>query len=232
MTDEAIRGLFGQVPHCVDQVIEKYEPLGEVAAQFLLSSYWSDQASINLVDVCGTMHPDYAGMTWREFLSKGRRMEGNLGAFQRNPVYYTDATIRRLPSMHFIRRDGRTFIGEDGNHRTCIGKLYLYAQGHAYIHQVTVTEHVVDWTFYDLYCRLDAVAPERWRLSARRESTHREDGPGWMRDFYETRINITDRVRQNRWSWDRDQLAAELPDLETVARKRPGLWNRIFGKRS
>ncbi len=161
-------------------------------------------------------------------------MEGNLEAFQRNPNYYTDAAIKRLPSMHFLRQDGKTFVGEDGNHRTCIGKLYLYSHGHAYIHQVTLIENIVDWPFYELYRRLDTVAGEKWRISARRESIRREDGPGWKRDFFETRIQIIDRVKRNQWSWDRNQLDAELPDLENTSRKtnKNMLLHKLFGQRS
>lgn len=84
-------------------------------------------------------------------------MAGNLGAFRRNPGYYTDAEASRLPSMHFLRRDGKTFVGEDGNHRTCIGKCHLYSTGHAYIHRVCLAENVVDWLFYDLFLRLSVV---------------------------------------------------------------------------
>ncbi len=230
MNDDAIRELFGQVPYFVDQIIEKYEPLDEIVRQFITSSYWSDQASINIIDVCGTAHSDYAGMTWREFLSKGRRMEGNIGAFKRNPNYYTDAAIKRLPSMHFLRQGSKTFIGEDGNHRTCIGKLYLYSLGHAYIHQVTLIENSIDWPFYELYRRLDAVAGEKWHISARRESTRREDGPGWKRDFFETNVQVVDRAQRSQWSWNREQLDAELPELEAVSRKshRNTLLSRLF----
>ena len=68
MNDDAIKKLFGQVPYFADQVIERFAPLADDASKFVVSSYWSDQASVNLGDVCGTMHPDYAGLTWREFL--------------------------------------------------------------------------------------------------------------------------------------------------------------------
>lgn len=230
MTDDAIRELFGQVPYFVDQKIEKYVPLDGIAQQFVATSYWSDQASVNLGDVCGTMHPDYGGMTWRGFLSKGRRMAGNLGAFRRNPGYYTDAEASRLPSMHFLRRDGKTFVGEDGNHRTCIGKCHLYSTGHAYIHRVCLAENVVDWLFYDLFLRLSVVKGASWRIAAHREGVRREDGPGWNRDFYETRIHISDCARQTQWSWDRMQLAEHLPELEYISMKQAqkGWFRKMF----
>ena len=233
MTDDEIRELFGEAPYFVDQVIEQYVPLDETAQKFVVSSYWSDQASVNLGDVCGTMHPDYAGMTWREFLSKGRRMAGNQDAFRRNPGYYTDAFIKRVPSMHFIRRDGKTFVGEDGNHRTCIGKLYFYNSGNVYIHQVTLIEQTVDWRFYTLYQRLAAVRPDSWRIDIRRENNRREDGPGWKRDFYDIRIAISDlnhkdHSRTDRW--DCAELAEKLPKLEMSAKKpaAKGFFGRLF----
>ena len=70
MTDDAIRELFGQVPYFVDQKIEKYVPLDGIAQQFVATSYWSDQASVNLGDVCGTMHPDYGGNDLERFFVK------------------------------------------------------------------------------------------------------------------------------------------------------------------
>jgi hypothetical protein len=195
MDDEKIKELFGEVPYWADQVIEKYEPLPDDARDFITKSYWSSAASVNLQDVCGTMHPDYAGLTWREFLDKGRRMNGNLAAFKRNPTYYTDASIRRLPSMHFHRLDGRTFVTEDGNHRTCIGKYYLYGlAGHdcPYIHRVTLTDETVDWEFVLLYRHLLNKAPDNWRITPSRETIRREDGPGWKRDFFKTVLKISE----------------------------------------
>ncbi|HBT96761.1 MAG TPA: hypothetical protein DEB25_03520 [Desulfobulbaceae bacterium] len=194
MDDGQLKELFGEVPYWADQVIEKHQPLPEDAREFITTSYWSGKASVNLQDVCGTMHPDYAGLTWREFLDKGRRMAGNLADFKRNPAYYTDESIQRLPSMHFHRLDGKTFVTEDGNHRTCIGRFYLYGlHGHdcPYIHRVTLTDEVLDWEFVALYRHLLDKAPIDWRITPGREVIRREDGPGWKRDFFTTVLKIS-----------------------------------------
>lgn len=65
MDDEKIRELFGEVSYFADQVIEKYEPLTEDARTFVTTSYWSSAASVNLEDVCGSGHSDYAGVNDR-----------------------------------------------------------------------------------------------------------------------------------------------------------------------
>lgn len=232
MGNQEIHDLFGQIPYFADQVIEACKLIDADASQFVTSCYWSDQASLNLLDVCGTTHPDYAGMTWREFLAKGRRMEGNLLAFRHNPAYYTEA-LQRLPSMYFHKIDGKTFVAEDGNHRTCIGRFYLYAQESPYIHGVNLVETVVDWHFLALYRRLLTVQPAGWKLSPEKETLRREDGPGWKRDFFQTHLKITDSRNGSTWVWGCDQLAEELFKLEATKGKKaqPSLFRKIFRQR-
>ena len=225
MNDDAIKKLFGQVPYFADQVIERFEPLTDEASKFVVSSYWSDQGSVNLGDVCGTMHPDYAGLTWREFLTKGRRMAGNLAAFGENPSYYTDSTINRQPTIYFHRLDGKTFIMEEGNHRTCIGKFYLYGRDCPYIHRVHLTETVVDWHLLDLYNRLLAVCPNDWQVTVTSETVRREDGPGWKRDWFACDISVSvddseGEEEEEEWVFSREQLTVCLAGLEYYFMKR------------
>lgn len=219
MNDDGIKKLFGQVPHFADQVIESFQPLSDDARQFVVSSYWSDRASVNLGDVCGTMHPDYSGMTWREFLANGRRMDSNLAAFGHNPDYYTDATRDRRPTMYFHRIDGKTFVMEDGNHRTCIGKFYFYGLDCPYIHRVHLIESVVDWAFLDLYRRLLVVCPASSQVTVTRETVRRDDGPGWKRDWFATTVRVADTKNNVSTARDYESLKEDLPAMEYAALK-------------
>ncbi|MDR3631447.1 MAG: hypothetical protein P4L42_14045 [Desulfocapsaceae bacterium] len=230
MTDEQIEKLFGHVPYFADQIIEKYEIFPDYH-KFVTSEYWANEGSVNVLDVCGTMHPDYAGMSWREFLSKGRRMDGNLRAFANNPSYYTDL-VRRLPSIFYHKIDARTFVVEDGNHRTCIGKFYLYGLDNPYIHRVHITESTIDWRFADSYRRFLDVSPANWRAEMVKKSTHREDGEGWMRDFFALSLKVHNRDSRYDWEWSREDLERELPELEAKAKtgpeSGPGIFKRLF----
>lgn len=232
MNDAQIIDLFGQVPYFADQVIEAfdYDPKNE---DFAVSSYWAAKASLNLVDVCGTAHPDYAGLTWRDFLAKGKRMDSNLAEFRRNPAYYTDF-VERSPSMYFHKIDGKTYITTDGHHRTAIGKFYLYGLNAPYIHGVSLLESQIDWRFAALYRRLEAVRPAFWRFAVKKVSLRREDGQGWKRDFFSLSLeghNLRDNRRQ---TWTSEELEAELPRLEAAAEaaRRPGLLSRLFNRTS
>lgn len=232
MKDEQIRELFGQVPYFADQVIEKYELCTfPDYHKFVTSEYWANEGSVNVLDVCGTMHPEYAGMTWREFLAKGRRMDGNLKAFVRNPAYYTEL-VSRLPAIYYHKIDAQTFIGADGNHRTCIGKFYLYGLDNPYIHRVQTTESVIDRRFADCYRRLLNVCPNGWKTEMVKKSIRREDGNGWKRDFFELSLKVHNRFSNHDWQWSSEKLESELPELEAKAKSArkpiPGMIKRLF----
>ena len=78
--------------------------------------------------IIGTSHAAYRdGMTWREFLSYGKRMHGKVDGLQRSPGYY------RNPSHHhddqpsragwsLLEIDGEYAIDE-GNHRSVISRF-------------------------------------------------------------------------------------------------------------
>lgn len=101
MTDEQIKELFGVVPYFADTVIA---PLSceSMKNQFKASLTWSFNGSINIQRVVGTMHPDYAGLTWREMLEKGRRMYNNIKLYKQKTEYYTTFHESRFPSMSFF----------------------------------------------------------------------------------------------------------------------------------
>jgi hypothetical protein len=234
MTDEQIIELFGQVPYFADHIIERPQHLKDEQL-FVTDSYWSPQASINLLDVRGTQHPDYAGLSWRQFLSKGRRMDSNIRSFQKNPDYYLKIQ-ERVPSMHYHKVDNLTYVTDDGNHRTCIGKFFLYAQGQSYIHGVHFSESIIDWHYFALYHRFLAVKPENWRVEVRRDCIQRDDGAGWRRDYFRPLLKCSKYTKglTSDWIWSREELEDEVQQLEWAAAKeaepvKRSFWEKLFG---
>lgn len=228
MDDDRIMELFGQVPYFADQTIEAFDTESYRAKiHFMTSAYWCSEASINLGNVCGTMHPDYGGMTWREFLANGKRMDGNISAYQKNPGYYTKH-VERLPGMYYKKFGPKTYVSGHGDHRTCIGKFYLYTQDNPYIHNVSLEEEEFDEVLFALHGHVLAnpdVFPGMRSTSVVRTDARREDGPGWHREFYSLAV----RVETDRGSllMDRDELWKRLHSVE---QERPaGFLSRLFG---
>ena len=192
MEDRQIIELFGQIPHFADEVIISLEHTDIHRNQLFKSvHYEAYEASVNPLEAIGTIHPDYVGLTWREFLSKGKRMPHNLQRFRENPQYYTDVIIR-VPSMHYLKCDGKLYITEDGNHRTCIGKFYGYNHQNPYIHGVHLIEEGYDHSFRSKVDELKKILPKGYNISIQRHRVRREDGAGWYKDFFDLQMQVED----------------------------------------
>ena len=94
MTDEQIKELFDTVPAFADSCIESLRPAPFIRS---ISRCWS--ASVNTGLICGTVNPNYPGMTWRELLDKGEKMRKNIRLFTVNPEYYLNLERFRAPFM-------------------------------------------------------------------------------------------------------------------------------------
>jgi len=193
MTDEEILRHFGSVPYFVDEVIEPWEQERD-KEPFRKMMTWSSEGSVNIMRICGTMHPDYIGMTWREFLKKGRRMNINLRAFHDNPGYYTDI-VKRLPGMFVAIIDGKGYVTEDGNHRTCIGKCFLYDKDSPFMHGVRVSESDTDMHAYSAFRSLVKKLPAYCAAAPVSTEVKRDDGNGWATHHYDVRIRLENRRR-------------------------------------
>ena len=102
MTDEQIKELFDTVPAFADSCIESLRPAPFIRS---ISRCWS--ASVNTGLICGTVNPNYPGMTWRELLDKGEKMRKNIrvSAFMtaKATSRKTDATAPASQSSSSIR---------------------------------------------------------------------------------------------------------------------------------
>lgn len=194
MTDDQIIDLFGAVPYFADQTILPSQ--AETAKWPFRTMYtWSHRGSVNIMRICGTQHPDYAGLTWRELLSKGRRMDANLKAFRQNPSYYTEL-VERLPGMSLSIVDGKGYVTDDGNHRTCIGKFFLYGQVSPFMHGVHVSEQQTDLRMMALYERLVQKLPGYCKVTPEATEVQRDDGNGWATHFFEVRLRVENGRRR------------------------------------
>ena len=223
MTDERITEIFGSVPYFIDEIIQPYRQEAS-NRPFVVMHSWAYAGSVNIMRVCGTDHPEYAGMTWREFLSKGRRMDSNLEAFRRNSTYYTDIVERR-PGMSLSIIDGKGYVTEDGNHRTCIGRCFLYSKNSPFMHGVRVSEIQTDSRMRALYARLISKLPGNCVVMPVSRETKRDDGNGWATHFYELRLRV-ENIRRNGYFglFDADELEQ---GILPVLRSR---WNARFSK--
>ncbi len=90
-----------------------------------------ENASINVFKVVGTQHPDYVGGTRLDLLMKGERREQDLKMFVENPFCYHES-VTKVPYMHCVSYDGDgIFIGDEGNHRTCVVRFFFHAADNA-----------------------------------------------------------------------------------------------------
>jgi hypothetical protein len=208
VTDAEIQSLFGSVPYFADEVIQDYRHEKE---KYPFRKYisWCCTGSVNIVSICGTKHPDYAGLTWREFLSKGRRMDANIKAYKANSAYYTHSGFIRLPGMVVNFVDGKGYVTDDGNHRTCIGKFFLYNRESPYMHGIDVTERQTDLRMLALYKRLFQALPGYCQIIPEAVEVKRDDGNGWATYFYDVQIHIKNARRNG---YEGTFFADELED--------------------
>jgi hypothetical protein len=137
----------------------------------------------------------YIGITWREFLSDGRKMDASIKAYQANSEYYTGSGFVRLPGMFVSFVDGKGYVTDDGNHRTCIGKFFLYNRYSPYMHGLDVIESQTDLRMMALYTRLFQALPGYCQVIPEAIEVKRDDGNGWAVYFYNVQIRIKNARR-------------------------------------
>lgn len=162
---------------------------------FTKEHYWWEGASINVLRVVGTQHPDYAGKTWLELLKFGKRMRSNLPLYSSNPGYYYEAK-KKQPSMYYLSIDGgNLYVGDDGNHRTCIARFDFYLKGLTALHGVNVSDYRIDWEMKKLYDTLQTVTAKGglpYRIEIMSKAISRDDSAGWKIDKYDLHLKVSD----------------------------------------
>ncbi len=160
---------------------------------FCKEMYWHYNASINVFRVVGTQHPDYIGLTWLDFLDKGKRMSLNLGLHETNPGYYRD-TSAKMPTMYYQSIDGGDiFIGGDGNHRTAIAKAAFFLTGETTLHGVSLSDYRIDWALKNAFDTMVSNINDkgiRCYVKPVTKTVSRDDTGGWMLEKYEPMLSI------------------------------------------
>jgi hypothetical protein len=136
-------------------------PAGKEERLFVVEEKTYPYGKISPLEVVGTYHPDYQGLTWEEFLYKGKRMKLNFDLLKHNPDYYFSDEIK-LPLMSFIRINGRLFVRDDGNHRTAIARLLftLIGEPERPLQGVLLVEIRIDTSLYEEYKKFVSLLKE------------------------------------------------------------------------
>ncbi|MDR2744435.1 MAG: hypothetical protein LBB66_04475 [Desulfovibrio sp.] len=220
MTDAEITDLFGSVPYYIDEVIEDYK---QEAAKWPFRKVvsWCSEGPVNIQRIGGTKHPDYAGLTWHEFLRKGKKMDANLRAFRDNPSYYTDI-VRRVPGMSVTIVDGKGYVSNRGNHRTCIARCFLLGKDSPFMHGIEVTDVQTDMRMLAACSRLRKNLPGYCQAIPESVEVERDDGNGWATFFHEVRIRIV--------NWRRKDYAGIFEADELEDGLLPAMRNRLTAR--
>lgn len=222
--------LFGyeHMPAFAHEVIRPWsEAQFDGLQSYITEHYWCGNASVNVFRVIGTCHPDYAGGTWIDLLMHGKRMDSvNLPLFQTNPGYYLE-TIQKTPMMYYRSIDGGSlYIGDDGNHRTCIARFDFFRNGLTTLHGVTVDDYRIDWEFKKLVEELQSVV-EKKRIpvfiSVRSEVIERQDTSGWKLDKFKLVADVRDSRNNGTERLDFKGLEIYLNSLKIPKWK---IWQR------
>ena len=182
---------------------------------FVKERLWENEVPINVFRVAGTRHPDYQGLTWEEFLHRGKRMDLNLRLLEENPGYYR-APEKKLPAMSYLQIDGGDYyVDADGNHRTCLAKMLFHFTGGALLPGVEVNRYRLDHDAIALDLALHARGYEVRPLSRK---VGREDNPGWMLETFEVDFEVK---LGGRWRLLDQAAAWEVLDRGS------GWWSRL-----
>ncbi len=232
---DLVAAISADNPHWASQQLKEWDENDFRSKEpFAIEKYWSSQHSINVFEVAGTAHPDYQGMSWLDFLSKGKRMKQNLLLQQNNPGYYLDETVKQ-PTMYYIEIDNSGwYINGDGNHRTCIARFMFHRMGRTMLHGVCVESYRTDFEALKAFRLLRAVAAVNqlpFVIEPKRKTLSREDTAGWMRERYEIKICVHDLQKGTSEDLSPAEATARA---ERIEQKKTGLGallsRMIFGR--
>ncbi|EAB3870726.1 hypothetical protein NPF39_002946 [Salmonella enterica subsp. enterica serovar Uganda] len=185
-------------PHWAGEQIEAWDDRKlRLHGSFIRRHYWTDCGSLNVFCVRGSEHPDYQGLTWHEFLHRGKRMDRNIALLESNPDYY-QGTERKFPSMYYNSYNGLDwFIGADGNHRTGLARFLFHERQMAYLHGLCLNHYEFDDVFLEAYLalceelRFHAAQGFYMELEVTRVPESRRDTAGWKTDLFSTALSFS-----------------------------------------
>lgn len=157
---------------------------------FAYEKLWFNNASVNVFDVIGSAHPDYAGKTWENLIQNGRRMNENIELLIKNPIYYLEE-IKKDPTMYYIQIENDLFIGDDGNHRTALAKLLFTKIKQFRISGVDLVHYQINYNLKKAYeDLLKSIIGLPFQASLLSTKIAREDGEGWMKEKFSLAVKV------------------------------------------
>ncbi|MDA8119521.1 MAG: hypothetical protein M0Z85_05590 [Gammaproteobacteria bacterium] len=218
-------------PHWAHTAIEAFpEDRFRRGLPFVDVHEWQACGDINVFTVAGTRHPDYLGLTWLEFLARGKRMPMNHCLWEENPGYYRD-DARKLPEMSYISLDGFSwYVDSDGNHRTAIARFDFAADTRTQLRGVTLSHYRLDEAFRALFAQASDIVVQRHLGLLRHDNRliKRDDAAGWKRDQHANTATLETARTSLRAAWPSTLDAGGLRRL-IAALERPA-WRRWFAR--
>ncbi len=192
---------------------------------FCVYHYWCSAESVNVFQVVGTAHPDYMGATWIDMLKIGKRMPLNLGLLDKNPIYYFE-NRKKEPDMHYTKINDKIYISREGNHRTAIAKVLFYYTGDTILHGIDFQEYKIDFILKENFEKLKEMLFAKFphiEAKIERKTVKREDTAGWMKEYYDVSIFLTNHKKHKTATIKPKDLNAVLQSLNEYS-----FWKKLF----
>jgi len=208
---------IGTLPSFANDKLLYWGDLFSGLEQYVAEEWSDDRATVDLSRFVGSKHPGYAGGTWLDLLTKGKKMERNLRKFREDPEYYLDCS-RKQPAMYCRSVDGGDlYIGDNGNNRVCIARFYLSSQGISMLHGLALRDYRIDWEFKK-QCEEFRTKVQELRLpiylAIKRECLERrETMEGTYSEIYTLHALVTDARLGQVYEFDKNSLASYTKSL-------------------
>jgi len=206
-----------QPPFAEEKLLSWHDIAFHDLHHFVVEEERYGSASVNVFRVVGTKHASYAGRSWQDLLGRGVRMEHNLSRFTDNPGYYLGVGPK-VPYMQYLSIDGGDmYVGDEGNHRTCIARFYFFTQGLTVLHGVTLLNFKIDWAFKSLCDDFRQTVEYRGLpiyLSVGRRAVERRDATDWKIDKYVLSARVIDSRKHETYEFDFISLQYYLEKLK------------------
>ncbi|WP_434778500.1 hypothetical protein [Neisseria sp. Ec49-e6-T10] len=229
MNQSLLDSVQQNVPCWANDVLQPWpEQDFEQKQLFICRDYWTAQGSVNVFNIVGTINSDHQNCSWFDLLQHGNKMRLNMSLLEFKPEYYLDTEIKQ-PTMYFKTMDGLKFyIGNDGHHRSCLARFYLYERGLTHLHGVTINHCQIDELFYQLYQQIQTeitVQKLPIRVIPTRKLLKREDTAGWKTDHYSIHLNWIDHNHHELLGYEQSLLK-----LWWLQKRKHSFWMRCLGK--
>ncbi|MXW85990.1 MAG: hypothetical protein F4Z55_08775 [Boseongicola sp. SB0667_bin_21] len=202
-----------------------------VEPDFTIQETRIDDCDIDPRRIVGTSRDRYSqGMTWREFLVRGKRIKAKLEALETRPEYYEDPKGHATDTepWHLVEIDGELYTCT-GNHRSVVAKFRAHEEGRTRQRVWSVDRLVVSRDAKAQYQALQAeYLPGEGDFGPKREPVRQSGQTTRFRICVDCRLHGLGRRRlpvadAAAFVRRRNRVAKAVLDWPRT------LWNRLFG---